>query len=222
MTRFLYMVPLGFGMLLLAAGLWLSQYRTPESGISEDIPEVNHFARMYESMREIGDNVIFVKLDRAGRGQFYRLAISRDGNMLVIHKSVAILPHRMIRKGKITQEELRGLIEFFKQSGFEKLEPFYGYKEDLPSGAIRVGDMALEISINCEEMVKTVKAGGFRVFYEDDQPPPLSAFPEYVPDCLRASYPAMPYPLNEIYARLNELVIEKTEVTEIVEHYLHR
>ena len=94
---------------------------------------------------------------------------------------------RTWKKGRINEQELDELILLIRGTPFAELEEGYYWLER------RQSDLNLTISVNYQNILKTVVASGY-----------LS------PDG-GLTYPDMPYPLNEIYKKLRDIGVNKTE-----------
>jgi len=178
----LYLGLLALGLLLVGGGLWFLYNPVPVI----DIPE--------------GTPVISEKLDYIMRGEFSYLYIYEDGSVIYIEEKGLRLPSpghpptRTWKTGKLQLEELNSLLEFVKNSGFEKLDEYYQFPgKPIEGGGFTMGDMGFTITIDYGNLNKTVTAFGY-----------------LTPDQGK-TYPDMPYPLNEIYKKLKDIAENKTE-----------
>jgi len=135
--------------------------------------------------------VISDRLYDIKKGEFRYLCIYEDGSLLHIKVEKLLEPvaqHvRIWKTGKLDEEELRDLIEFFETSGFKEMNrnnQFPGLRDK--DGNIILSDVHYSVSNNFESWGNFVKASNY-----------LS------PDGGK-TIPDMPYPLNEIYKRLRE------------------
>ena len=104
-------------------------------------------------------------------------------------------PTRTWKTGKFTSQQLDSLVAYLENSGLGGLDEYYQFPgEPNESGGFRMGDMSFTISVNSDNLSKTVTAFGY-----------------LTPD-QGESYPDMPSPLNEIYGRLRTI----SQVTEEV------
>ena len=86
-------------------------------------------------------------------------------------------------------------MDYLENCGLDKLDEYYQFPgEPNKSGGFRMGDMSFTISVNSENLSKTVTAFGY-----------------LTPD-KGESYPDMPTPLNEIYGRLRAVSQTTEEV----------
>jgi len=169
------------GLLVIGGGVWMLAKSPPEI----DIPE--------------GSPVIYERLDYVMRGQFNYLYFYEDGGILFIEEKglrpAGGHPTRTWRTGKFTQQQLDSLLAYLENSGLDKLDEYYKYPgEPIAGGGFRMGDMGFTITVNSENMSKTVTAFGY-----------------LTPD-KGETYPDMPSPLNEIYGRLRVI----SQITEEV------
>jgi hypothetical protein len=86
--------------------------------------------------------------------------------------------------GRLQREELSGLIDFIRSSGFVEMKEGYTFPgEPFGNGGLAFSDMGCTISIEYGDLHKTVSAWGYLT-------------------------PAdMPYPLNEIYQKLKTIAL---------------
>jgi hypothetical protein len=133
-------------------------------------------------------------------GESRVLYIYEDGSIIYIEEKGLRMstwkhpPTRTWKTGKLSEEELNSLLEFIKNSGFEKLDEYYQFPgEEIEGGGFRMGDMDYTVSINYGDLHNTAGASGY-----------------LTPDG-GMTYPDMPYPLNEIYQKLRQIAENKTE-----------
>lgn len=140
-----------------------------------------------------GSRVITMEVAYTMRGEQSQLIIFEDGAVRYIEEKGLRFPTpgneaiRIKRTGQLPEEELSSLIEFFRDSHFDRLDESYSWSST-PSS-----DMDCIISIDYQDMTKKVKASGY-LTYDGDM-----------------SYPDMPYPLNEIYKKLKYIAQNRTE-----------
>jgi hypothetical protein len=186
-NRGLLYILLTLGVLLIGSGVWLM---LDSARAKVDIPESNP--------------VIHEKLDYIMRGEFNYLYIYEDGSIIYIEENGLRMPSpghpptRTWKTGELQPEQLNSLLEYLKNSGLEKLDEHYQFPgkpiEGGPAGGFSMGDMGFTISINHENLNKTVTAFGY-----------------LTPDH-GETYPDMPSPLNEIYIKLRAISLETKEV----------
>jgi len=146
-----------------------------------DIPEGEPIITMYNSYRTIGQ----------GPDHLY---IYQDGEVIFVEqKGIVEDATRIWSTGKLQKVEVDELLDFVKHSGFASLNGTYQFPGELVDGATKTGGMSCTISINYKDLNKTVNADWY-----------LS------PDG-GIMYPDMPYPLNEIYEKLKQIIDNKTE-----------
>jgi hypothetical protein len=180
--RILYIL-LFLGLVVIGGGAWMLATSPPEI----DIPE--------------GNPVIYEQRDYVMRGQFSYLYLYEDGSIIFIEEKGLRMPSpghpptRTWRTGKFTQQQLDSLLAYLENCGLDKLDEYYQFPgEPNESGGFRMGDMSFTISVNSENLSKTVTAFGY-----------------LTPD-KGESYPDMPAPLNEIYERLRAVSQTTEEV----------
>jgi hypothetical protein len=173
---------LALGLLLIGSGVWFFVKSSPDI----DIPE--------------GPPVIYEQLDYIMRGEFKYLYIYEDGSIIYIEEEGLRLPTpghpatRTWRTGEFTPEQLDSLVAYFESSGLDKLDEYYLFPgEPGEGGSLTRGDMDFTISIDSQNLSKTVTASGY-----------------LTPD-KGETYPDMPSPLNEIYAKLKNIAETETE-----------
>jgi len=179
----LYIGLLVLGIVLIGSGVWLL-YDSAQAKVS--IPEAK------VSIPE-GNPVIYEKIDHMMKGEITYLYIYKDGSILYIEEKGLRMPSpghpptRTWKTGKLMTEQLNSLLEYFKNSGLDKMDDRY-----LPGKPM--SDMDFTISISSENLNKTVTAFGYMT-----------------PDN-GETYPDMPSPLNEIYERLRVIALGTNEV----------
>lgn len=178
----LYIGLLVLGVALIGGGLWFLVNAPP----AIDIPE--------------GSAVIAMDVNRIMAGEFNHLYIYADGSIIYVEEKNLRMPTReypptrIWETGKLREEELKSLLEFIKNSGFEELEDGYKFPgKPIAGGGFSMGDMNYAVSINYGDLHKTVWALGY-----------------LTPD-QGLTYPDLPYPLNEIYSKLKNIAENQTE-----------
>jgi hypothetical protein len=179
----LYIGLLTLGIIVIGGGVWLLLKSPPEIDIPEEPP------------------VIYEQLDYVMRGEFSYLYFYEDGRIIYIEEKglrpPGGHPTRTWRTGKFTPQQLDSLLAYLENSGLDKLDEYYQFPgKPLEGGGLSMGDMSFTISVNSENLSKSVTAFGY-----------------LTPD-QGLTYPDMPSPLNEIYGRLRVI----SEVTEEVYH----
>lgn len=179
----LYIGLMVLGLVVIGGGIWMLVKSPPEI----DIPE--------------GNPVIYERLDYVMRGEFRYLYFYEDGSIIYIEekglrvRSPLNPPTRTWRTGKFTPQQLDSLLAYLENSGLDKLDEYYKFAgEPLEGGGFRMGDMSFTISVNSENLSKTVTAFGYLTRDKGE------------------TYPDMPSPLNEIFGRLRVI----SQVTEEV------
>jgi len=173
----LYIGLLVLALVIIGGGLWF--LFNPVSII--DIPDAEPIITMHNSYRTIGQ----------GPNHLY---IYQDGAVIYVkQKGIATDSIKTWSTGKLQKVELDELLDFFKHSGFTALDGIYQFAGESVEGATKMGGMSCAISIDYEDLQKTVHADWY-----------LS------PDG-GITYPDMPYPLNEIYKKLKQIIDSKTE-----------
>jgi hypothetical protein len=179
----LYLVLLFLGLVVIGGGIWMLLQSPPEI----EIPE--------------GSPVIYEQLDYVMRGEFEYLYIYEDGSIIYIEEKglrpPGGNPARTWKTAKFTQPQMDSLLAYLENSGLGELDEYYqfpGKPNENPSGGTSMGDMKFTITVNSDDLSKTVSAFGY-----------LS------PDN-GETYPDMPSPLNDIYGRLRTI----SEITEEV------
>jgi len=179
----LYIGLLVLGVVAIGSGVWMLAKSPPDINIPEEPP------------------VIYEQLDYIMRGEFRYLYIYGDGSIIYIEEKGLRLPMpghpatRTWRTGEFTPEQLDSLVAYFENSGLDELDEHYRFPgEPSEGGSITRGDMDFTISIDSENLSKTVTASGY-----------------LTPDGGN-TYPDMPSPLDEIYQRLRVIAVETEEV----------
>jgi hypothetical protein len=179
----LYIGLLILGLVMIGAGVWFLVNSAPAINIPEGAP------------------VITANASYIMRGEFSHLYIYEDGSIILVEDKGLRIPspgHPPTRTWKIDQledEELGKLISLFKSSQFEKLDKYYQFPgKPIDGGGFTMGDMGFTISIDYENLNKTVTAFGY-----------------LTPDH-GETYPDMPSPLNEIYQKLRDIALKTREV----------
>ena len=202
----LYIGLLVLGLLLVGSGAWL--LFNPPASIDFSLNDAV-IAGKLDSPSVInlpqGTPVISEKLEYIMRGECDHLCIYPDGSITYSEEKGLRMPFpnpptRTWKTGKLQPEQLDSLLEFVKNSGFEKLDEYYQFPgkpmepiEGVPSGGFIMGDGSFTFSISYGELQKTVTAFGY-----------------LTPD-RGETYPDMPYPLNEIYEKLKQIIENNTE-----------
>lgn len=179
---------LALGLVLIGSGVWL-MLGPAQTKVS--IPE--------------GNPVIYEKLDYVMRGEFSYLYIYGDGSIIYIEEKGLRMPSpghpptRTWKTGKLASEQLNSLLAYFENSGLDKLDqPYYQFEgkpiEGSPAGGFTMGDMGFTVSVNSDNISKTVAAFGY-----------------LTPDNGN-TYPDMPSPLNEMYEKLRNITLGTKEV----------
>jgi len=168
----LYIGLLVLGLVVIGGGIWMLAKSPPKI----DIPE--------------GNPVICEQLEYVMRGEFSYLYFYGDGSILYIEEkglrepSLLHPPTRTWRTARFRPDQLDSLLAYFENSGLDELYEDYYF----PGAVLGSGDMRLTITVNSDNLSKTVTAFGY--------PTPSG----------------MPAPLNAIYGRLRTI----SEVTEEV------
>ncbi len=171
------------GLAAIGGGAWLLAKSPPDIYIPESNP------------------VVYEKLEYIIRGEFKYLYFYEDGSIIYIEEK-GLRPHdghptRTWSTGKFTQSQLDSLLAYLENCGLDKLDEYYQFPgEPNESGGFRMGDMSFTISVNSENLSKTVTAFGYLTSDQGE------------------SYPNMPSPLNEIYGRLRTLTMTTDKVYE--------
>lgn len=143
------------------------------------------------------DQVISERLYDIRKGEFRYLCIYEDGSLTRIEMEGLREPvsqHVRIRKtGKLDEEELSNLVEFFEVSGFKDMDKnneFSGSPEK--GGGVTASDVHYSVSARLGSSYRSIKASN------------------YISPDGGETYPNMPYPLDEIYKRLRDIADNKT------------
>lgn len=184
----LYLGLLALGLLLVGGGLWFLVNSPPRIEIPEGAP------------------AIAMDLNFVMRGEFGKLYLYDDGGVLYVEESGLrepspdYPPTRVWKTGSISKEELSSLIRLFQTGEFAELDEYYQFSgkpmepiEGVPTGGFTMGDGSFTFSINYGDLQKTVTAFGY-----------------LTPDH-GITYPDMPYPLNEIYKKLKQIIENSTK-----------
>jgi len=170
----LYIFLLVLGLVVIGGGVWMIIQSPPEI----EIPE--------------GNPVIYEQVDHFMRGEFEYLYIYDDGSIIYIEEKglrpSGGNPTRTWKTGKIGQQQLDNLLAYLENSQLEKLEDHYIYSGEQKS------DMQFTITVNSDNLSKTVSALGYPVLDNGE------------------AYPDMPVPLNEIYKRLKTISVVTEQV----------
>jgi len=176
----LYIGLLALGGVVIGGGVWMLVKSTPEIDIPEEPP------------------VIYEQLDYIMRGEFKYLYIYGDGSVIYIEEKglrpAGGHPIRTWKTGKFTQQQVGNLVAYLENSGLDELDEYYQFPgEPREGGGFSMGDMSFTISVNSDNLSKTVTAFGY-----------------LTPD-QGETYPDMPSPLNEIYQKLKDIAVNQTE-----------
>jgi hypothetical protein len=133
------------------------------------------------------------------RGRFDRLYFYEDGNIVFTQdinlriQTPQAPPTRIWRTGKLDDSELEQVLGFFRLTEFAALEDEYQFPgKQREDGAMEAGDMIFTVSIDFDGVNKSVTAANY-----------------LTPDN-NETYPDMPYPLNDIYVALKNVVSDST------------
>ncbi len=153
-----------------------------------------------------GTPVVAMELDFVMRGQFDKLYLYDNGAVLYVEEknlrepSREYPPIRVWSKGEIPVEELNSLIRLFQTAEFAGMDKYYQFSGSpmepipgVPAGGFTMGDGSFKFSIDYGTLQKTVAALGYRT-------------PDH-----GLTYPDMPYPLNEIYKKLRQIIDNSTK-----------
>ncbi len=184
----LYYGLLVLGLVMVGGGLWGLLNSSPKIEIPEGTP------------------VIAMQLDFVMRGLFEKLYLYDDGSVLYVEEknlrlpSTETPPTRVWYKGQIQAETLNSLIQLFQTAEFAGMNDYYQFSgipmqpiKGAPAGGFSVGDGTFKFTIDSGDLQKTVAALG------------------YVTPDHGLTYPDMPYPLNEIYQKLKQVMINNTK-----------
>jgi hypothetical protein len=137
------------------------------------------------------DQVISNRLYDIKKGEFRYLSIYQDRSLIAIQMNGLLEPvdqHvRILKTGKLSEEELNDLIEFFENSGFKVMDKTNGFSGSPGS------EVHYSVSARLGSSYRYVRASNY-----------------FSPDGGK-TYPDMPYPLNEIYGRLKSIADSRTE-----------
>lgn len=185
----LYIGLLVLALVLIGGGLWF--LFNPISVIN--IPE--------------SEPIIAMELVFLMRGKFCKLYLYDESSVLYVEEKNLRMPTqeypptRVWYKGQIQPEELNSLIRLFQTGEFAELYEYYQFSgkpmepiEGAPTGGFTIGDGSFTFSVNYGDLQKTVTAFG------------------YLTSDHGLTYPDMPYPLNEIYKQLKQIIDNKTEL----------
>ncbi len=173
------------GLVVIGGGIWMLLQSPPEIVIPE------------------GNPVIYEQRDYVMRGEFSYLYIYEDGSIVCIEekglriRSPQNPPTRTWSTGKITSQEVANLVAYLENSGLDEMDEYYQFPGEPiapPGNGLGMGDMKFTITIDSDNLNKTVSAFGY-----------------LTPDN-GETYPDMPSPLNEIYGRLRTLAMATEEV----------
>jgi hypothetical protein len=147
-----------------------------------------------------GTPIVAEKLDFVMRGRLDRIYIYGEGSVVYVQDIDMRLsgpenpPTRIWRTGRLQADQFKQIIELFRSSEFAALEMNYQFPgKPIEGGGFTTGDMSCALSIVYGDLNKSVIASGY-----------------LTPDN-GATYPDMPYPINELYAKLTELVLNQTK-----------
>ncbi len=183
----LYIGLLVLGVVMVGGGTWGLLNSPPKIEIPEGTP------------------VIAMELSFVMRGQAEKLYLYDDGNVLYVEEknmrisSPEAPPTRVWYQGQIHTEDLNSLIRLFQTTEFGGMEKYYQFSGSpmepiagAPAGCFTMGDGSFKFSIDYGDLHKTVWALGY-----------------LTPDH-GITYPDMPYPLDEIYEKLKQIIVNKT------------
>ena len=185
------------GLIAIGAGTWFLLNPAGSVQLSENAPIT---VKLPET-----PPVIFEKLEYIMQGEFDNLYIYSDGSVIYVEEEGLRMPMpdhpptRTWKLGNLPQDELSSLIALFQSSEFKALKNHYQYSGNPldPLGSIASsgtwGDGSFSFSINYAGFQKEVVTNGF-----------------LTPDH-RETYPSMPYPLDEIYVKLRDVVLNHTK-----------
>jgi hypothetical protein len=169
------------GLAFVGSGLWFLLRPIPQVELPEGTP------------------VAAEKLDFVMRGRFDRIYIYGDGSVVYIQDiNMRLLgpenpPTRIWRIGRLQADQFSQIIELFGSGQFAALEKNYQFPgKPIEGGGFTSGDMSCTLSIVYGVLNKSVTASNY-----------------LTPDH-GATYPDMPYPINELYAKLTEFALNQT------------
>jgi hypothetical protein len=147
-----------------------------------------------------GTPIAAEKLDFVMRGRFDRLYIYEDGSVVHVQDTNIRLsgpgnpPTRIWGTGRLQADQFSQIIELFQSSQFAALEKNYQFPDKpIEGGGFTAGDMSCTLSIVYGDLNKPVTASGYLTVDQG------------------ATYPDMPYPINELYAKLNDFMVNQTQ-----------
>ncbi|MDD5701614.1 MAG: hypothetical protein PHU23_06130 [Dehalococcoidales bacterium] len=174
-NRGILYILLALGIVLIGSGVWLMLGSTQAKVV---IPE--------------GNPVIYERVAYLMKGENSELYIYGDGSILYIEEKglrpPGGHPTRTWSTGNFTVEQINNLLDYFENSGLNKLDDSYG------GPVVGGSDMSFTIIVNSDNLSKKVTAFGY--------PSPDKG----------ATYPDMPSPLNEIYGRLRTIAMSTEKV----------
>lgn len=141
-----------------------------------DIPDSEPIISMHKTYRTIG----------TGPDHLY---IYEDG--AVIYTEERGIPddaEKIWNTGKLQSAELEEILRYIKESSFQELDENNEFPGEEVDGTTKTGGMACTFFINYGELAKRVTAD------------------YYISPDGGKTYPDMPYPLNEIYKRLQSII----------------
>lgn len=195
----LYIGLLVLGAALIGGGLWLLFHTAPAVDAPEGTPAISE-KTPYSLLIPDSTPVISANTSHIMRGEFSFLSIYADGKIIYIEEKGLRMPSpehpptRIWKTGQLEKEELDILLAFIKNSRFEELEDGYKFPgKPIEGGGFSMGDMNYTLSVNYAYLHKTVGALGY-----------------LTPD-QGLTYPDMPYPLNEVYKKLKEIAVNRTQ-----------
>ncbi len=146
-----------------------------------DIPDTDPIISMHKSYRTIG----------TGPDHLY---IYEDGSIIYTEeKGEPYDVEKTWYTGEIQTSELEEILDFFRESSFKDLDENNEFPGEEVDGATKTGGMASTFFINYGELAKIVTAD------------------YYISPDGGKTYPDMPYPLNEIYKRLQSIIDNDVE-----------
>jgi hypothetical protein len=176
----------GISMLNIGGGLWL--YHKLANPVT--IPE--------------GDPVVVMEITHIMRGTQSHLAIYINGNIVYFEEDNTRIatfrnpPMRIWKVGVIPEEDLNILLELLKNGGLVDLSSYYQFSgQTATNGGYIRGDMIFTIITDYGDLRKTVTADGYL---------------DYMTPVPGITYEHMPYPLDEIYQRFINIVLNTKEV----------
>jgi len=189
------------GMILIGGSIWL--LIAPEKQSEALYITFSPLPDSYLSKLPETPPIVFEKLEYIMRGEFDSLYIYSDGSIIYIEEKGLRMPMpdhpptRTWKLGKLNEEELVSLINLFQSSQFTALVDYYQYPGKptgpTPSSEFIMGDGSFTFSINYAGFQKEVVANDF-----------------LTPDH-GETYPDMPFPLNDIYVKLRDVILNHTK-----------